>query len=779
MVKKKSKNAKYEPLILNSAAEKGGIFNEYRPRKEVGEWMLNSFLNPIYNKGIDKGFTINNSTNTLGVISQCYGILTIAEYSKFGMDLGKSPDACAKISAAYNYILSHIHADKEELVFDAASYFDASSKSATSKEKLYVDDYTETVATVLKCSIEMRRLLRDDLNNDRDTIQIDMKYLNQSFIADFDKTDKNAVTRAELTLVEHLMAKCMRILCDNTLTIKGGADYCLKNTDEPLPDANGQKMLYKGWTFTKIDSDKHDRCEPSLYFTYLVSDAYLAFYESFVDSIKIIREKVVAKIKKDKGWEVESHTAVEVGDDYDETYVSEPTQKKETFTVPLDELDEEVAKFNLDVFNKETADVLDDLKFLQANYKEYREFNKAVMDAGHYVDTYFSTFDTTRDFFSYNFKLVTAQNIEDSSSSDALFNVLFAINIMLAAGTDIDYDVKGHKDEFYETLQYTIPNVQRLYKKFLREGKESVCDQYILKFNEALPSDDQNNPRSPFNQVKTLRKQRIFVYALMPVLIKTYTTLSKYLTPYPQYEMRLYEQEIIENKMSLKGRVSRSEWENVVDNPGLDIWLWDKDDFHLITNYNYANALRMFYDYYETYEESFVKAKKEYVDEQQERVKEAKAALEAERRKNIDKLAQQKEQIDAQRTEEIARLKEEFEKEINGYKAEIRARDLQRAPVEDAIGDVVIKYYLENAITQLLKDCLDENRKLDASPASTMKIKERQTDTLSGVLFRLFMSYFREGMQGGLHDITQSEESATNAEDSVYDALNKLLLMQR
>ena len=779
MARKTFANFEYEPLIKQTenkdlTGDKSGIFSKYRERDEVGGWMLSSFLNPTFNKGIDKGFTMSNTTTTLGVISQCYGILTLAEYSKFDLDLGKYPDACAKISMAFNYILSHIGADKEELIFDASSYFDA---TADKKEKLAITDYTETVALVLKCSVEIRRLLRNDLNSNRDTIVIDKKYLKQDFIGEFDATDKNATTRAELTLVERLIAKCMGVLSKSALTIKGGENYYLKNSDKPLPDVFRQKMLYKGWTFTRIDKDKHDKCEPSLYFTYLVSDAYLAFYESFSEAIGILRGVIVDKIMDDNGWSASEFEEADAELEDDELSENAQSQAKaELAEVPLDELDREVEKVNLDTFFTEnklslpTWEVMEDLRFLQSNYKKYREFQKTNMDAGHYVDTYFSEFDTTRDFFSYNFKLVTAQSIEDSSSSDALFNVLFAMNIMLAAGTDIDYTANGRKDEFYEALQYTIPNIQRLYKKFVREGKESVCDQYILKFNEALPKDD--NKYSPFNQVKELRKQRIFAYTLTPIVIKTYTTLSKYLTPYPQYEMRMYEKEIVANKMtkatSARGLRGLS--------PEQDIWLWDKDGFHIITNYNYTTALRMFYDYYETYEKDFVTAEEEYVIKNKNKVKEVEKQRAEETRQHINALEEQKRKGREQLAEQEARLREEFAKEIEAYKDKIKALAEQRAPVEDAIGEVVSKYYLESALTKILKDCLDENRRLDASKIGTNEIKERPTNTLNGVLFRLILSYFREAMLGGMHDSTKDENRAAGAENDIFDKLNKLLM---
>ena len=152
----------------------------------------------------------------------------------------------------------------------------------------------------------------------------------------------------------------------------------------------------------------------------------------------------------------------------------------------------------------------------------------------------------------------------------------------MSSGVDLDYAAAGKGIDFYDILQYTVPNVQRLYKRLVREGKDYICDQYTLKFNEALPNDGTEAVDSVFNQARLLRKQHIVAANIIPLMIKTYNILSKYLTPYPQYEMRVYKDTIIANKME-------------------DEWVWDSDGFQLINNYNYVFSLRNFYDYYEKY----------------------------------------------------------------------------------------------------------------------------------------------------------------------------------
>ena len=676
--------AKKSETLLDK--ESKGIFNQYINRKDIGKQMLDSFMKNEMNKNPD-GFVFEADALQVGVLTQCYGILTLAEYSKFNIDLGENKRVAAKINVAINDVLNRIHADSDELIFGATPYVNNETD---------VKDYIETISLVLRASLEVRRLLAIDYDNDRNTIELDNKYVH----APKGLTDEET-TQLEIAFMEKLIVKCINALTDSALKANGseGVDYYLKGDTEPLFDRNGKNMKYKGWSFTRIPESKHDKTETSLYFTYLVCDAYLAFYENFERSIRLVR-RMRDNIRN-----------AQTGEDVE-------TANPENYGIDLSRLDEEKSR---------------DFYFVKGIYHTFSKFNKAVLDAGHYVDTKFSAIDTTKDFFSYGFNLVTAQNIEESSTSDAIFNVMYAINILMAAGVDADYKDRGKELEFYDALQYSVPNAQRLYKKLARLGKEYVVEQYILKFNESIPADETDLQVS----VRLLRKRIIVAANLMPLIIKTYNVLSKFLTPYPQYEMRVYKDYILQNKMEGE-------------------WLWDKDGYHLINNFNYVSALRNFYDYYEKYERPYAMDEVKYIQEKNaeieniefESARKLQKQREASRNVINDLKDKNKQDMDA--------LAQEYEQKLAELKAERDALEHKKSPIEEEILRI-----LKGNIDEILISSL--NKIISANGRTTY-----QDEDLNTVFQRAFISY-----------LSKVCDSQLDIYDGVVDEEGKKIMQQQ
>lgn len=699
-------SAKSADTLANRAQE---IFNLYIDKEEVGKKMIESFMNLDVNNN-SQGFVMKKSDNRVGLISQCYGIITLAEYAKFNLDLGKYPDVSEKINIAFNDVLRRIHADTEELVFDASPYV---------SEESNIICYTESIALVLRVAIEIRRLLANDLDANRNTIEID-----NCFIQAQKRISQNERTRKELSFVESIIAKCLDKLSKSALKINGdlGVDYILNGDDQPLLDNNGVNMRYKGWTFTDIPSDYHKDTDISLYYTYVVSDAYLAFYETFSNSISLVRK--LRNNIKDSGDDVTIENADE-----------------KQYGMDLD---------SLQAYQKR------DFDFIKRIYRRHFSlFNKVMMDAGHYVDTYFSKVDTTKDFFSYNFNLVTAQSIETASTSDALFNVLFAINIMMAAGVDLDYKSKNKEVEFYDSLQYTIPNVQRLYKKLARLRKEYICEQYLVKLNENLP-DDSVAQNSITLQARFVRKQNIVALNLLPVIIKTYNVLSMYLTPYPQYEMRLFKDNIMSNKMENE-------------------WLWDRDGYQLINNYNYVFALRSFYDYYEKYEEPFALLKEEYIAKKDKELADKDKALAAKDKEILRRLSEQEQAAEI----ELASVKSDYEEKIITLVGEKNELANKKPPVVQEIENIMENYLnkeLGAFLKNILNDLLKENGRI-----------VREEENLTVLLKRVILSNFADLFKlkiGDFERINEAQRENFNkiykdmddyAEKQIFDALQRCI----
>lgn len=672
---------KYDDPLLRKDSK--GVFNLYLNRNDVGEKMLTSFLNQAANK-TENGFVFSADDINVGILSQCYGILTLCEYSKYDLDLGKYPAAIAKINKSLAYIFDHVQVDSDFLVFGATPYVKSTEEVKT---------YVETAAVFLQIVIEIRRMLYIDLDLGRNTIEIDAKHLTLS-----GQETEEERTQIEISFVEKLIVRSFDIITGAALKIDGenGVDYRLRGSSEPLFDSYHQKMIYKGWTFTAVPPEKHDRTDISLYFTYLVADAYFTFFENFENALKAVRSL------RDKIMAAGSRLTVEEA-------------CPEDYEISLEDMDEKTRR---------------DFIFLKNNFSSYYRFSKTMLDAGHYVDSKMATVDTTKDFINHNFNLVTEQDIEESSANDALFNVLFTINIMMSSGVDLDYAAAGKGIDFYDILQYTVPNVQRLYKRLVREGKDYICDQYTLKFNEALPNDGTEAVDSVFNQARLLRKQHIVAANIIPLMIKTYNILSKYLTPYPQYEMRVYKDTIIANKMEGE-------------------WVWDSDGFQLINNYNYVFSLRNFYDYYEKYERPYALDKLKYIEEKNEEI----AKLKEEQKRKLQ--AKEKSY-----TEELNLRKEEQEKQVEELQRRISDLEMKKAPIEEEI-ERILDRSLEKSLTKTLNEIIRANgRVIDES------------EDLTTVFKRAVTSYFTEQCSEVLSVFSEIDEEKKEAFRLAYKDLD-------
>ena len=639
MAKRKKKNTFIDPL---SDAASEGLFKTYASRKFIGEKLIGSFLNLELNKN-ESGFVLSENNTDVGTISQCYGLLTLLEYANFNVDLSSYEGLMDKINATLDDILCRLHADEEELCFDATPYV---------KEEGLITKYVETAAITLRVFVEIRKLLSKDYDNETNTINISSRFVEKN--EDMLSTEHSL---AEISFIENLIVKCMNFISDSALRVNGeeGIDYYLSGSEEPTPDIDGENLKYKGWSFAYVPTEKHSKTGISLYYTYLVSEAYLTFYEAFKEAISLVRQlrANIASVQNENVSEEEGITTKQLID-----MVVNANPEEYNITIKQN--------------NKE---LLRNFEFLKRSFASYRKFNKTMLDAGHYVDMQFSGIDIAKDFFNYNFKIVTMDDIENSSSNDAMFNVLFAINILMASGVDIDYVENDMRDEFYDRVQYTVPNIQRFNKKLIRLGKSEAFDQYELKIPSAIPTDDQEAEKSLFKQVRAIRKQRVIALQLTPLIIKTYSTISKYIILYPQYEMRTYKDEILKKKMPNE-------------------WLWDSEGYQLINNFNYVFVLRAFYDYYETYEQPYAMSQKQYMDEAEKKI----VMIEEEKKKLKDDYT---EKIDNVKRELIA-LEEQHARELEEQSEMLMA---QKSKLEEAV-ESVVNDMVSKALDQKLKAML-------------------------------------------------------------------------
>ncbi len=423
-----------------------------------------------------------------------------------------------------------------------------------------------------------------------------------------------------------------------------------------------------GWNFTA------DCEEPSLYYSFAVCECFVNFYETFreyLDYQTAVRNENLygaygIRVGKDMKAKYEAHKA-----DYEKALT-----KKDP---GLNSEGRQIARF--DAYNE-----------LALRYKEinngvetldesspFGEFEANCMALA--KEVWRLTREHLADKFFYN-DLETTLSEEDISiatTSDALFNTVYIINIMLDAGLDEALDLKKqiassdesmHEAEreyndLFEACQVASQKAFRTYEKLKTKGKEYIVEQFLVGFNESFTVHRE--------KVKELRKLRMRVFTLMPLLIRTNNVISEYLIKYPQVNMRKYLRYILENRYE-KGNKFK--------------WIWENDGFFSCSNYYYVSALGEFYNYYENYESKFID---NYTENEANR-----ATIKKDYLKEL--------QAPGGEISDLKKALKEKEDEVVDLKKELENVE---TPVEDAVA-VVIEREMKNLLPKMLCEFLVE-----------------------------------------------------------------------
>ena len=314
-------------------------------------------------------------------------------------------------------------------------------------------------------------------------------------------------------------------------------------------------------------------------------------------------------------------------------------------------------------------------------------------------------------FFNYDLSIVDDETVRHSQSSDVLFNMVFIVNIVISSGlnealfekiknaTSAEEKDKYQKEynNMFELLQLAIQRTSRFYNDLKLVGRDYIVDQYYAVFNEDYV----------YHKVlaKELRKRRIRMMSLLPVIISTFTLLGEYMVKYPQIDMIKYLDSLLEDR--------------IVGEDKEYVWLWEKDCYYATSTFYYVSSLAGFYRYYETYEERFSAIDTENAEYRTRILDDQYAALTAE-------------------GGEIGRLKKEIER-LQAENAEQAAKIAAGSPVENAISDLCIesmKQGLLPALNGLLSDVLTS-----MDPAEGKRLGKEESafaENMKTLLLRIF-----------------------------------------
>lgn len=563
----------------SKAAGSTSVFNRYRNQAEIAREIANVLFSKKYNSGgsgkrsrsLPQGFFATDfDKSQVGLLTECYGLQIIYSLSRMGLDVSPYNK---QIDYVLNDIFGHI-----KLTSETVAKIDAMTDRIDPSAELLEYDMTpfingddeEGASSLLNSCVEAASNVLKGLNEIRWVIGHQYDDLAAPLSFTFDGAE---VSGDEMIgILESAIRYTLNWICDACIPLKNELTYKVDNKKAKNPGVN-----YKGWNFFKYNAahssgagDAEDY-EQSLYMTFSVCSAYMSLFA-------VLDEKIRADVDNGK--------------------INE---------------------------NSSSAEYKRSCEYYKRIQNEFKKFKSQCMSAGRYEEMCGSglfnrgqAVDITTSFIGQNYTSVTYQDIENSTTNDALINTVFHILILIYSGVDIDYDLFGKANDFYDEMQYALQNILRCYKALAKKDKTYIVDQYVLSFKEKMPS-------ALTAMSKILRRQRIQVASALPLLIRAYNAVSQFLIKYPQKQNVEYLTMILQNRADADNNTKE--------------WAWDHDGYNITSEDSYIKALYDFYSYYETYEASFIDSKA-----------------------NIDKalaeLRHDREDLDARLSDKTAELKE-------------------------------------------------------------------------------------------------------------------------
>lgn len=699
---------------------------QYYDQTTLGQAIYDDFVE--YNES-SKSFKFSDDFFESGILSQLEGFQFITMLvESFGLSSKKYRN---EISELLNDILDKTD-NKGKLHLDATPYLKDSTQFDNSH---YLDTMTWFMS--MFCSVVRLIKQKDELNIDKETQERLFRLFNE----------------------------CLEYL-----------------TNSFIEGPDNDDKFSSGWNFT---GDFDDGNSPSLYFTFAVSEVLIDIFKTFEATIK--------------GFEIELV----------QNLIDQELENKEVSKEEIEAKKEQIAQTGLEVREGRTAESLAFEKelFRKANggkdaFEEgslYQELERQCKKAANNIWDIVKD-KLTEEFFAPNvISTVSSETIEQSITSDALFNNIFIINILMNAGLDEDlddrinyYTVNGSEDYIKaladydgmrDTMRLGYEHVYQMYSKLKKKHKEYKVNEYTLSFTE-------NFSDKFLIRAQELRRAHIRVFSLMPLLVKTKTTMSDFVIKYPQFDMQIYLETILDSRYE--------------DKDGNKKWLWEKDGYSSSSNYYFLSALSDFYDYYREYELKYSnnanknnaekkRIRDQYLEELNSEggeIDQIKKELQAEKELN-EKLVKEKEvlnsRIDDYEKEPLRDALTNFiikavEKQISDIIAKLFSGEaknisesgknrsmsrrngeenvVQKSPFESSINELLVSLMKEQMVDAVYKD--------EATTASNFerKINSLEKDVPND-LKKLLLLYLYQVQLMGVSDF-----AATNGYDGITDVLN-------
>ncbi len=195
------------------------------------------------------------------------------------------------------------------------------------------------------------------------------------------------------------------------------------------------------------------------------------------------------------------------------------------------------------------------------------------------------------DNFISGYRIVKRDDILKSERSNALFNNIYLVSILLYGYVNRR---SADKDDVIMTMESALQNVQRVYNQLRRDGMEYLVDTYIIPFKSKHKDKDREDV-----YIKNLNYKSLVDATLMPMLVKANNIIAFYISQYPVKQMSALFEDLFDS-------IQEKAWREHKD------FLWENKGYDVKITERYIEAIADFYGYYEEYERDYAKKKNSY-----------------------------------------------------------------------------------------------------------------------------------------------------------------------
>ena len=613
--------------IIKTSASENNVFNDYVSQESIGKKIFGELHKRLVDiDDVKKGFIMNDNSNEIGILSQCQSLQSLVSLaSDFGLDFNK---------------------------------------------KDIIPEQKQSIREIMDAVIEdiIPRILKTNESGETEFVFDASPYDTAHYSSKYSNIDAITWVLPSFFLILkyhasiHEVCKWEDKLID---IIRHGLKYI---NDAFIESDDLDNGLSIGWNFTK------DCEEPSLYFTFSVGECYMDMFNTFSD--------ILTYLEAERNFK---NYRLPIDKDLKESF----EQKEAEYRAGLSKKVHNKLEARFDEYNElsriyRRINGIDDLDELRINDTLYGDLESKCRRMAEEVWRYVGKNLADQFFYNDLNTTLTETDIRMSTTSDALFNTVYIVNILIDGGLDETFKVleqvainsgknqdaikyRREYNNLLESCQLAVQKAFRTYESLKNDAKDYIVDQFLIGFNERF---DVHKV-----MVNELRKLRMKTFSLLPLLIHTNNVISEYLIKYPQHNMRKYLEYILDNRFTSSG--------------GDIHWIWEIDGYFSGSNYYYVSALNEFFTYHKKYERKYIAFGKKNEDREKEIITAHRKQLESVGGEiaNLNADIKKNEEIIALKDEEITRLK----KEIEEY----------HSPVEDAVREIIDEEFEKRFATMM------------------------------------------------------------------------------